>query len=361
MNIRIAEEDSILQQDLEQIVGSDLIDWEMLRNKNILVTGATGLIGGILTKALVLAGEAKDLKLGVYALVRNTGKADAIFSSYKGESLTFIKGDILALPEIEADIDYIVHGASVTTSRDFVDHPVETAWTILQGTRNMLDLAAKKKVSSMAYLSSMEVYGVADPEAYIMTEDHYGKIDPLAVRSSYSEGKRMAECLCACYAHEYQVPVKNVRLAQTFGAGIPRTENRVFAQFARSVMNGEDIILHTDGSKAHCYCYTADAIRGILTILLKGSSGQAYNVSNEATFGTIREMAQMVIEKFSDGSSKLVFDIPEDANRFGYAPSSRMLIDAKKLNALGWQAENDLPEMFRRLIISMKNNHMEKL
>ena len=165
----------------------------------------------------------------------------------------------------------------------------------------------------------------------------------------------MAEGLCGAYAHEYGVPVKTARLAQTFGAGIPRGENRVFAQFARSIMNGEDIVLHTDGSKAHCYCYTSDAVLGLLTVLLRGVSGEAYNISNQDTFGTIREMAEMLTEKYPQSGSRLVFDIPEDANKFGYAPTSRMLVNSEKLQALGWKAQVNLPEMFERLMGTMRS------
>lgn len=169
----------------------------------------------------------------------------------------------------------------------------------------------------------------------------------------------MAEGLCGAYAHEYKVPVKIVRLAQTFGAGIPEGENRVFAQFARSILTGQDIVLHTDGSKAHCYCYTSDAVLGILKVLLEGVPGEAYNVSNEETFSTIREMAELLIAEHPGSGSKLVFDIPEDAGRFGYAPTSRMLVNAEKLRALGWKPEVDLAGMFRRLLASMKQTWKE--
>jgi nucleoside-diphosphate-sugar epimerase len=236
-----------------------------------------------------------------------------------------------------------------------VDRPVETIWTALEGTRNLLELAREKQVRSMVYLSSMEAYGVVDPEHYIVKETDYGYIDPLQVRSSYSEGKRMAEGLCAAYAHEYQVPVKTARLAQTFGAGIPKGENRVFAQFARSILTGQDIVLHTDGSKAHCYCYTSDAVLGLLTVLLRGGDAQAYNISNEATFCTIREMAEQLIARYPQSGSQLVFDIPQDGNQFGYAPTSRMLVNSEKLQSLGWKARVDLPEMFERLMRSMKD------
>jgi nucleoside-diphosphate-sugar epimerase len=262
--------------------------------------------------------------------------------------------DILAPFEVDGPVDYIIHGAGVTTSKDFVERPVETILTTLKGTEQLLNLAREKQVRSMVYLSSMEMYGVVDAEHYNVREADYGYIDPLQVRSSYSESKRMAEGLCGAYAHEYGVPVKTARLAQTFGAGIAKSENRVFAQFARSIMAGQDIVLHTDGSKAHCYCYTTDAALGLLTVLLRGADGEAYNISNQETFCTIREMAQMLIERYPESGSKLVFDIPEDANKFGYAPTSRMLVNSEKLNALGWKAQTDLPEMFERLMDAIR-------
>ena len=128
----------------------------------------------------------------------------------------------------------------------------------------------------------------------------------------------------------------------------------MFAQFAKSVIRGEDVVLHTDGSKAHCYCYTSDAVRGILTVLLEGRSGEAYNVSNEETFCSIREMAELVIKSYPRSGSSLVFDIPEDSEKYGYAPPSRMLVNAEKLRALGWQAHVGMKEMYARLICSME-------
>ena len=347
-------EDGALQEDLKRIAMSDLIDWEKLRGSRIVVTGATGLIGGMLVRALMCASELRGIDLKVVGCVRSREKAEKQLKSFIEAGMELVVQDIQIPIRIDGSVDYVIHGAGMTASKDFVDHPVETIMTTIQGTKNLLEFAREKQVKSMVYLSSMEAYGVVEDANYIVREKDYGYIDPLQVRSSYSESKRMAEGLCGAYAHEYEVPVKTARLAQTFGAGIPKNENRVFAQFARSIMHGEDIVLHTDGSKAHCYCYTTDAVLGLLTILLKGENGEAYNVSNEATYGTIRQMAEMLIEKYPESGSKLIFDIPEDANKFGYAPTSRMLVCAEKLNSLGWKAEVSLPEMFERLIRSMK-------
>ncbi len=353
MDRKTVDSDPVLLEDLERVAASEEIDWERLRGRRILVTGATGLVGGMLARSLARANVLRGLNLRVLALVRNPEKGKSILGAYLEDGLELVTGDILEPLRVEGPVDYILHGASVTASREFVDHPVETIRTALKGTEHVLDLAREKKVQSMVYLSSMEIYGVTDPEKTDIREADYGYIDPLQARSSYSEGKRMSEGLCAAYAKEYGVPVKTARLAQTFGAGIPKTENRVFAQFARSILAGEDLVLHTDGSKAQCFCYTTDAVRGLLTVLLRGKDGEAYNISNEATFVTIREMAEMLIARHPESGSKLVFDIPEDAAGYGYAPTSRMRVNADKLRALGWQAWINLPEMFERLMRSL--------
>ena len=130
-----------------------------------------------------------------------------------------------------------------------------------------------KYLEGMVYLSSLEVYGKTEKEQ--IKEEDLGYIDILTPRSSYSEGKRMSETMCISYAQEYNVPVKIARLAQTFGAGVSKDDNRVFAQFAKSVINNENIILHTKGETKRNYCYTTDAVRGIFTILTKGGKNQA--------------------------------------------------------------------------------------
>ena len=180
-------------------------------------------------------------------------------------------------------------------------------------------------------------------------------LDPdILIEQAIPAGKRMVECLCASYASEYGVPVKVVRLSQTFGAGVAYLDGRVFAQFARSAIEGTDIVLKTKGETLRNYCYTADAVTALLLVLVKGAVGEAYNVANKDTAISIADMAHLVCEKFSGGRSKVVFDIAEDATKLGYNPVVKICLDTAKLEALGWKAEFGLEEMFRRTIESMK-------
>ena len=242
-----------------------------------------------------------------------------------------------------------------------IEKPVETLLTSIEGTKNILNLAREKKCISVVYISSMEMYGAFNISKEVREND-LGFIDNLKVRSNYPESKRLCENMCVAYCSEYGVPVKIARLAQTFGAGILPEENRVFAQFARSAMQGKDIVLHTKGQSEGNYCYTRDCITGLLTILLKGTNAEAYNVSNPRTHTTIAEMANLVAEKIADGKIKVVFDIPKD-NSFGYAADTRMILNSDKLQELGWKPEVGLEEAYRRMIMDMSDfykNSLEK-
>jgi len=343
----------VLEEDFDKITKRD-ISWDALRNSSFVITGATGLIGSLIVKYLLYANRTMNFGAKIYAVVRNVEKADKIFAEEKTDALTYVVADLTKEKvNCEGDCDYIVHAAAVTASKVMVSDPVGTICTSIDGTEKMLQLAVEKKAKAFIYISSMEIYGQPTVGGKTAEKD-LGYVDIENVRSCYPEGKRMCECLCTAYAAQYGVNVISARLAQTFGAGILPTENRVFAQFARSVMRGENIVLHTTGESEGNYVYTADAIAAIMTLLVKGKAGEAYNIANEDSHITIRNMAELVTREIAGEKIQVVIDIPEDSVSLGYAPPVKMWLDASKMRELGWKPEIGLVEAYKRMICWMK-------
>lgn len=348
-------ENRIFKEDMDEIANAPFLSWKAFKDKVIFVTGATGLIGFNLVSALLYASEVHHLGLKVLALVRSRKKAENRFHEIlvSGLPLGFVEGTLTDIPPVEGNIDFIIHGASPTASRYFAEHPVETIQDNFAGASRLLELAKAKRTESILFLSSMEVYGSLHRQEKV-DETHECFIDTMNPRSSYPEVKRMIEALFASYAAEYHVPAKVIRLTQTFGAGVRDNDNRVFAQFMRSAMAGNDIILLTKGGTRRCYLYTADAVAAILTVLLKGKAGEAYNAANESTYVSIREMAEAVaslplVTKHTGKKPAVKIQMSPETARL-YPPELYMDLDTSKLRALGWKAERNLKEMLERMI-----------
>lgn len=313
-----------------------------ITNKKILITGATGYIGGMLVKEFCNDND-------VSVIIRNVSYKDKF--SPKVNVYVMDINDENAVLSIDDSYNYIIHCASPTKSVFMMTNPSITYNTITNGTENILKLAENLKVESMVYLSSMEVYGVVDRQHRIK-EEELGFVDESNPRSCYPLGKRKAEELCKKYFYEQGVPVKIARLAQTFGRGVLADDNRVFMSFAKSVLSNEDIILYTKGDSMGNYCDIEDAIEAIKLLLIKGVSGEAYNIVNEATTMTIREMAELVADKIANRSIKVRIE-EKDLSVTGYAPDTGLRLSGEKICALGWSPTKDLAQIYEEVLMDI--------
>ncbi len=338
----------IQQKELEETANRLSVLHE-LKGKYILITGATGLLGTQIAKTILCYNRLFNTDIKVIVCGRNEGILDQI---YTNGPVHKIIADVREPIKTELPVDYIIHCASVTSSKFFVDCPVDTIQTAITGTTNLLELAREKKVSGFLYTSSLEVYGV--PPKQDVKESDYGYIDFLNVRSSYSESKRMVECLCKAYHKQYNVPVKIVRLTQTIGSGIAYSDNRVFAQFAKCVIEKRNIILNTPGRTVRSYCDITDAVRGIITVLLRGKVGEAYNIANKTTAISIADLAQFVCDQFNDANIRVVYNTPDNIDSLGYNPEMQISLQTDKIEELGWHAEVGLEEIFEKLIKGLR-------
>lgn len=314
-----------------------------------LITGANGLIGSALCRSLL------DSDNEIIAFVRND---KALADDIKTNPATYVYSSNVdnsqwVLDQNLNNVDYIIHTAAPTDSNFMVNNPVETIDSIVLGTKNVLEFAKVKNVKSTVVLSTIEVYGSNLPSLPLSTSD-LGYLDPNRVRSSYPEGKRLAECYVTAYANEYQVKAMSARLCQSFGKEVKSTDNRVFMQFLKSAINNQDIKLATDGSSAQMYIAPDDAVSAILTILHKGESGKAYNVANDQNYISMKDMANLVSEMFTDGKIKVHINTDlSSANK--YPPSRQIYQNIDDLKALGWQPKVSLKEMYQELYNAIKN------
>jgi nucleoside-diphosphate-sugar epimerase len=339
------EKIKVQSEDINEIITDASIPWEKLRHCHILITGATGMVGGMLVRTLAEANRQYDFDAQIIGQGR---KESVLYELEKVYQIKTISGDICdpALFEIApSQADYIIHCASVTRSKEMIERPVDVMTTSLYGTKNILELGKKLGCSSMVYLSSMEIYGQI--QKVEVTEKDLGYLALSNPRSSYPESKRACEAMCHSYVQQYHLPIKIARLAQTFGAGTDQMDTRVFAQFARSAMNHETIILHTQGASRGNYCYLADTVRALLLILLKGQDGETYNIASQTA--TIREMAELVAKEYHVNIALPISDKVLEGN-YGYAPTTSYKLNTDKIESLGWRAKHCLLESYQRMI-----------
>ena len=334
----------MVKEDIHWIINDENINWDKFNESTILITGATGLIGSFLYNTLVTANKKNNLNIKIICLGRNEEKLNQLES---GKTFCADLRNSDCCKNLPDKVDYIFHCAAVTKSSEMIADPTGVILSSVYGTDNILKYAVKCCCRGFVFLSSMEVYGQADlPE---IRENELGYIDLTNVRSCYPESKRLCENLCISYMKQFDVPVKIARLAQTFGAGTPIDDTRVFAQFARSAMENKDIILHTDGSSRGNYCYLSETVLGLFYILLKGQKGEIYNVANTEASCTIREMAETVAKEIS-GRINVIIEDEDKLKSAMYAPKTAYRLNTDKLKALGWESHIGIKEMYERLI-----------
>ena len=323
-----------------------IIDAEAFKGARFYITGATGMVGGALSRALLYLNRKKNLGIKLVLPIRRSSSLSRLQGIADRSEVRLIETDLEENIDLGGEIDYIVHAASPTLSRELKENSASSIRSIALGGLNLLEFARRKRVRGMVYLSSMEVYGALYGEA---AENTLGFIDLTSPRSCYPEGKRFIENACACYAAEFNVNVCSARLAQVMSAGIKPDESRAYAQFARSALRGESIVLKTQGTSNGNYVHIADAVTAICQLVLKGEKGQSYNVCSDDCTLTIKELALRISALLSNGKSAVISDAPKDPSSLPYAPETGIRLSNQKLKRLGWQSLFGIDDMIASL------------
>lgn len=340
----------IVNEDVEDIVkycgGEKLAN--KLKDKTILITGASGMIGSYLVYTFLKLNEIFDANIKILAMLRNISKLDNYIKD--NPNVKVIIGDVSEPINIDSNIDFIIHAASPASPKIMREHPVETNFANTIGTANTLKLALEKKIKGYLFISSREIYGEPNPGQELFTEDGpLGQVNPLIPRNGYAEGKKAAENMCSSFKEEYGLNTKIVRLAHTYGPGMSIYDGRVQADFLKNVINNEDIVLKSDGSSIRTYTYIADAIKGMILVLLN-SKDFVYNIADENSKTSIKELAETLISIEPEKNLKLVFDIPQSADKGTSSFKMGILSTEKIRKELNWQPKYSIKEGFKRTL-----------
>lgn len=312
----------------------EYIPFEKLSGKNILVTGACGLIGSAVVDFLM----DNTVNCHIYAMARNRNKLEKRFAHYLVSPLFHIvEGDVNVPLKQDVVFHYMVNAASNANPNAYATDPVGTMWTNINGTKNLLDYGKEHGLKRFLYVSSGEIYGNGDVDEW--KEADSGYVDCMTMRSCYPTSKRAAETLCVAYSHQYGIETVVARPCHTYGPHFTDSDSRAYAQFVRNARKHEDIVLKSKGEQYRSWLYVKDCASAILTILLKGQNGEAYNVADENSCVTIRELAETIA---NIGGGKVVFDLPSDVEKKGFSVIRKAVFNTTKLEKLGWKTQYKL-------------------
>lgn len=284
---------------------------------------------------------------------RSKEKLEARFRGMGQESgLQIVEGDVALPGQEKISPDYIIHAASPAHPLAYAQSPVDVMIANIVGTLRMLDMARETN-GRVLFISSGEIYGTSQEPDCAFRENEYGYIDILNPRACYPESKRAAETLCASYYAQYKIETVTARLCHVYGPMITTDNSRADAQFLRNAVVGKDIVMKSAGSQTRSFCYVQDAVMGLLYILLKGTPGEAYNVANRHSVASVHDYAETLAKICG---VHIQTDLPSEQEVSGYSKIQRAVLDASKLEALGWRANYDLTSGLQETVSVLKNH-----
>lgn len=313
------------------------------------------MIGSCLIDAILLRNRDFGLGCSVYALTRNLVRAKERFEGWGNSTLLhFIEADVnaaVSFPEGQS-CDYVLHLASNTHPVAYATDPIGTITTNILGTKNMLDLAVKTSAKRFLFASSNEIYGENRGDQEFFDEAYLGYIDCNTLRAGYPESKRCGEALCQAYRKQFGLDFVIARLTRSFGPTLQISDTKALSQFLRNALNGEDIVLKSAGNQYYSYTYAADAVSGLLTTLLKGHPGEAYNVADTSCDIRLKNLARIVADC---AGTRVIYDVPSEVEAAGFSKAMKARLDGTKLRSLGWRPLFSIEPAIQRTLTIRKD------
>lgn len=339
---------SLYIEDIQYVAKLEL-PWEKLHNKSIIISGATGLIGSFLVDVIMLKNQ-NGLNCSIYALSRNVEQASKRFVEWIDSTyLKFVACNIqypLHIDDIRT-VDYVLHMASNTHPVLYATDPIGTIATNIIGVQNMLDFAVSHNAKRFAFTSSNEIYGENRGDVELFDEDYCGYINCNTIRAGYPESKRCGEALCQAYKAQKGLNVVLPRVTRTYGPTMSMNDTKAISQFLRKGIAREDIVLKSEGAQLYSYTYVADAVAGVLYVMLCGENGEAYNIADVQSDITLKDLATLIA---NITGTKVVYNVPDEIEAAGYSKATKARLDGKKLKTLGWNMKYSINRGIERTL-----------
>ena len=262
-----------------------------LSRKKILITGSNGLIGTYLISTLYLANQELGLDIQVIGLSKH--RPNSTLREFQNDSRFSFYPINLVNSELNYDVDYIVHGATYAQPKKFLKNKLETIKLNTEVTEKLLKLCRKKN-GIFLFLSSSEIYGDPSKEYFPTPETFPGNCSTTSTRAAYAESKRLGETLCGIFQEDYHLDIHIARISAVYGPGVSIYDQRVLGHFLRKALLKKHIDLLDKGEQIRTWCYIADCIVMLLSILLHGQSF-IYNVGGKDTVSII-QLAEIISE-----------------------------------------------------------------
>lgn len=309
------------------------------------------MIGSLLVDAILYKNGKDGLNCKVIALGRSAEKGRKRFSyAWNSPLFQFVECDINKASTMSEDIraDYVLHLASNTHPVAYATDPIGTITANIIGTQNMLDLAVRCNANRFLFASSNEIYGENRGDTELFDESYCGYIDCNTLRAGYPESKRCGEALCQAYKKQKGMEVVIARLTRSFGPTLQLTDTKALTQFLKNGLSKENIILKSAGTQYYSYTYAVDAVTGLLTVLLKGENGSAYNVADQSCDIQLKDLAKMIADI---AGTQVIFDLPDAIEAAGFSKATKARLNGNKLKGLGWEVAYSLKAGIERTLL----------
>ena len=319
------------------------LDWGKLRSTSILLTGACGMIGTFLIDVLMCRNRVWKDNIKICGVTRRKAEAEKKFASCLEEGLSFLEWDVTTpFPKEEEQIwDYMIHGASNTHPLAYSADPVGTIGGNVLGLWNLLEMGRRCLKKRLLFMSSVEIYGENATDIPAFAETDLGYLNCNTLRAGYPESKRLSESLCQAYRSQYGIDFASARLSRVYGPTMREDDSKALSQFIKNAVRGEDIVLKSEGNQYFSYTYVADAAAALLWVLLEGETGEAYNVADERSDITLKDLAGLLAKS---AGTRVVFQLPDQEEQKGYSTATRAILDGRKIKGLGYAARYSIEE-----------------